>query len=1038
MSVVQPARLLGRSAEESILLNSYFASLSKGQRSSASIILINGDSGMGKTVLAETLRSHVVEDDGYFLQGKFDQMSYHSASRPYAGISSLFAEYCSSITQRGEEAREEVAEKLRSEIKGEEAKLLIEAIPSLRKLIGVDFAVEEKSKRRHSCDGCQHHVDVHESVGGLDGSQIYSESSGNRFIYLIKRVVSVISSVGDPIVFLVDDVQWANKTEIDALKALMKGALNPCLLIFTCRPGNHPFLKVTDEFGEKTEILLQSLNRNTVRELVASMLSINDVEDCTSLSNFISHVTNGNPFFIRQQIMALKDEGLIRPGDNGWMWDIDDIEQKELLGDVVTMLSEKMKRLTNLTQQALMVCSCIGSSVDIYILGLVLRSIGESTDYESFGADETKSNENDAIAERAISIASQEGLLAVGENGRLAFTHDSVGEAAYSLLEPGLESLYHLKLGQLLKDNICPNLFEKYLFTIAGQLSRGYELIEDEEGRIATANIFLSAGEKSMRNGGTAEAHFFFSKGMNMLREDDWTTNYRLCCDIYMKAANSASLRGDSKDLEKFLAMLFKCCRESVDSLNASYIQVRSMCTWGFSGGQQRCLEVGLQALRAAGINIPQRNLGMHVLIGLVRTRSLMRGKDAETLLLLPPVSDQKIAGMLPLLQILAHMCIVDQKPKLLLFLVFKAIELSLDHGMSHSMPNSVAMYSAILCRLGFPLEEATKYGQVALALQDEIGTDETLSFVISSTYGSAFALSSKLSDCVSPLFAGFHAGNVGSAMRCAAVISRCTFFSGKNLHKCIKVLEKLRVLLAEYNIAVGIRTNRKYRNAVDYCLGLGQSGASWLIATEDDDSKGHFYYLLSEENRFLQLVTHCIFCDEGMAWTVAEKMGLHFETIFNGSIWTYVCAFYRGMAATSMLRLTTTRKGNHQALRTAKRCVKKLRRGRKKSANLLHHSYLLEAEYAAFAKKSSRRRAEKFYQLAIEHAAQANVTHEQAYACERFGTYYFLRNCHESAYDQIREAHKLYTKWGSQPKCCQLAKKYPRLGEKIFAPITI
>ena len=38
MSLHQPDRLLGRSAEESILLNSYFASLSKGQDKPASVM----------------------------------------------------------------------------------------------------------------------------------------------------------------------------------------------------------------------------------------------------------------------------------------------------------------------------------------------------------------------------------------------------------------------------------------------------------------------------------------------------------------------------------------------------------------------------------------------------------------------------------------------------------------------------------------------------------------------------------------------------------------------------------------------------------------------------------------------------------------------------------------------------------------------------------------------------------------------------------------------------------------------------------------
>ena len=57
---------------------------------------------------------------------------------------------------------------------------------------------------------------------------------------------------------------------------------------------NHPFLRISDEFEGKTEIALQALKLNSVRELVAEILQIDDPSDCTTLANFISRVTNGS------------------------------------------------------------------------------------------------------------------------------------------------------------------------------------------------------------------------------------------------------------------------------------------------------------------------------------------------------------------------------------------------------------------------------------------------------------------------------------------------------------------------------------------------------------------------------------------------------------------------------------------------------------------------------------------------------------------------------------------------------------------------
>ena len=103
-----------------------------------------------------------------------------------------------------------MAEKLQREIKGDEGRLLFEAIPSLRKIIGGNSTTNSghssrcHQERRHSCEACQH-IDEEEKV--QESLDSFSESGSHRINYLIKRFVSVISSIGDPIVLLIDDIQ---------------------------------------------------------------------------------------------------------------------------------------------------------------------------------------------------------------------------------------------------------------------------------------------------------------------------------------------------------------------------------------------------------------------------------------------------------------------------------------------------------------------------------------------------------------------------------------------------------------------------------------------------------------------------------------------------------------------------------------------------------------------------------------------------------------------------------------------------------------
>ena len=66
-----------------------------------------------------------------------------------------------------------------------------------------------------------------------------------------------------------------------------------------------------------------------------------------------------DPFFIRQQIVSLRDEGLLRFGNNGWVWDAHELEgmHDDVFDNVVVMLSEKMKKLPPLNQEVLKVRS---------------------------------------------------------------------------------------------------------------------------------------------------------------------------------------------------------------------------------------------------------------------------------------------------------------------------------------------------------------------------------------------------------------------------------------------------------------------------------------------------------------------------------------------------------------------------------------------------------------------------------------------------------------------------------------------------------
>lgn len=185
-------RLYGRSAEESILMNSYYAALTLRRNSPANIVLISGESGFGKTKLAGKLRTYVEEDEGFFIRGKFDLSCHGAAKLPYSGISNAFEEFCNQLEKRPDDRSDFLRALARNfETNNEEAVLLCEAFPCLNSLLPRDNHDENSS----------------DNILPYSDSSRSTKNRSNRLNYVLKKFISAITSVGETIIFLLDDMQ---------------------------------------------------------------------------------------------------------------------------------------------------------------------------------------------------------------------------------------------------------------------------------------------------------------------------------------------------------------------------------------------------------------------------------------------------------------------------------------------------------------------------------------------------------------------------------------------------------------------------------------------------------------------------------------------------------------------------------------------------------------------------------------------------------------------------------------------------------------
>ncbi|CAB9496390.1 Transcriptional regulator [Seminavis robusta] len=115
------------------------------QNSTRQFILIGGEAGVGKSVLAEELRPSVQKDCGFFLSGKFD---FQQQDEPYSAISTACNTLMHSLMEHKHSRRnlhgwrftfKEMQQKLCEEMDPDQIDLLSNIIPGLARVAGGDF-----------------------------------------------------------------------------------------------------------------------------------------------------------------------------------------------------------------------------------------------------------------------------------------------------------------------------------------------------------------------------------------------------------------------------------------------------------------------------------------------------------------------------------------------------------------------------------------------------------------------------------------------------------------------------------------------------------------------------------------------------------------------------------------------------------------------------------------------------------------------------------------------------------------------------------
>jgi class 3 adenylate cyclase len=177
------------------------------------------------------------------------------------------------------------------------------------------------------------------------------------------RSLALASSVGSPLVLVIEDLHWMDRLSEEVLSYLIDAVAGQrILLLLTFRPGyQHPF----SARPYSTELRLDALTDEESAALAGKMLDAERLPD--ELQRIVAGKAEGNPFFIEEVVKSLLEIGVLHSTDDGYALSphIDEIYVPDTVQDVIMA---RLDRLDEEPKRALQTAAVIGREFGVRLL----------------------------------------------------------------------------------------------------------------------------------------------------------------------------------------------------------------------------------------------------------------------------------------------------------------------------------------------------------------------------------------------------------------------------------------------------------------------------------------------------------------------------------------------------------------------------------------------------------------------------------------------------------------------------------------------
>jgi hypothetical protein len=333
------------------------------------------------------------------------------------------------------------------------------------------------------------------------------DTDTERFL-LFAAVVGLLVELSrhQPVVLVLDDLQWADKASLQLLRHVMAAEQTMRILVLgTYRDSelsrSHPFLETLAALRRQqgvARVELTGLDDTGVISLMqaAAGHTLNDA--AVGLAHAVYRETDGNPFFVSEVLRHLSETGAIAQDANGRWVANDSLDGTALPDSVREVIGARVGRLGQDAERVLSVAAVIGRDFDLDVL-----------------ARATKTSEDDLLDMLDAAIAAAL-VREVADTGRYNFAHALIQRTLYEDLGPNRRARAHRQVGEAL-EALCGDRPGARV----GELARHWFSATQPIDLAKAIDYSRQAGDAALSALAPADALRYYSQALELYAQDD-------------------------------------------------------------------------------------------------------------------------------------------------------------------------------------------------------------------------------------------------------------------------------------------------------------------------------------------------------------------------------------------------------------------------------------------------------------------------------------------------------------------------------------